>query len=225
MSGWGQETITNTKPLKLLTDTPDAIAAAEYYKKILASYGPQGVTGFNWNEAQGLFMQGKAAMWVDATGFAAPVEDKTKSRVVGKVGYGLPPSGPKGHGSVTFGTGMAIPKAAAHKEAGYYTMLWMTGRVMAGRMLQVGGGIPFRTAPLKDPAVLSGLTVPKEWAECAVGCAPLSMSGLPVIVPVTEFRDTIGTALTNLLGGADAGTEMKRATAEFQPVLDKSEAS
>ena len=40
-----------------------------------------------------------------------------------------------------------------------------------------------------------------------------------------EFRDTIGTALTNLLGGADAGTEMKRATAEFQPVLDKSEAS
>ena len=225
LAGWGQETITNTKPLKLLTDTPDAIAAAEYYKKILASYGPQGVTGFNWNEAQGLFMQGKAAMWVDATGFAAPVEDKTKSRVVGKVGYGLPPSGPKGHGSVTFGTGMAIPKAAAHKEAGYYTMLWMTGRTMAGRMLQVGGGIPFRTAPLKDPAVLSSLTVPKEWAECAAGCAPLSMSGLPVIVPVTEFRDTIGTALTNLLGGADAGTEMKRATAEFQPVLDKSEAS
>ena len=70
LSGWGQETITNTKPLKLLTDTPDAIASAEYYKKILASYGPQGVTGFNWNEAQGLFMQGKAAMWVDATGFA-----------------------------------------------------------------------------------------------------------------------------------------------------------
>jgi multiple sugar transport system substrate-binding protein len=225
LSGWGQETITSTKPLKLLTDTPDAIASAEYYKKMLSSYGPKGVTGFNWNEAQGLFMQGKAAMWVDATGFAAPVEDKTKSRVVGKVGYGLPPSGPKGHGSVTFGTGMAIPKAAAHKEAGYYTMLWMTGRTMAGRMLQVGGGIPFRTAPLKDPAVLSSLTVPREWAECAAGCAPLSMPGLPVIVPVTEFRDTIGTALTNLLGGADAATEMKRATAEFQPVLDKSEAS
>ena len=63
---------------------------------------------------------------------------------------------------MTFGTGMAIPKAAAHKEAGYYTMLWMTGRVMAGRMLQVGGGIPFRTAPLKDPAVLSASPFPRN---------------------------------------------------------------
>jgi multiple sugar transport system substrate-binding protein len=220
LSGWGQETIKGTK---LITDTPDAIASGEYYKKLLSSYGPKGIVGFNWNEAQGLFMQGKAAMWVDATGFAAPVEDKQKSRVVGKVGYGLPPSGPKGHGSVTFGTGMAIPKAATHKEAAFYTMLWMTGRTMAGRMLQVGGGVPFRSAPLKDPAILSTLTIPKEWADCANGCAPLSMSGLPVIVPVTEFRDTIGTALTNMLTGADPGAELKRATAEFQPVIDKSE--
>ncbi|SJZ92774.1 multiple sugar transport system substrate-binding protein [Enhydrobacter aerosaccus] len=220
LSGWGQETIKGTK---LITDTPDAIASAEYYKKLLSSYAPQGVAGFNWNEAQGLFIQGKAGMWIDATGFAAPIEDKTKSRVVGKVGYALPPSGPKGHGSVTFGSGMAIPKASTHKEAAYLTMLWMTGPKMAGRMLQVGGGIPFRTNPLKDPAVLAGLTIPREWAECAAGCAPISMSGLPVIVPVTEFRDVIGTALTNMLGGADPATELKRATTEFQPVIDKSE--
>jgi multiple sugar transport system substrate-binding protein len=221
LSGWGQETVTG-KPLRLITDTPDAIASGEYYKKLLGSYGPQGIVGFNWNEAQGLFMQGKAAMWVDATGFAAPVEDKTKSRVVGKVGYGLPPSGPKGHGSVTFGTGMAIPKASAHKEAAFYTMLWMTGRTMAGRMLQVGGGVPFRSAPLKDPAILSTLTIPREWAECAAGCAPISMPGLPVIVPVTEFRDTIGSAITNVISGADPAAELKKATAAFQPVLDKS---
>ena len=220
LSGWGQETIKGTK---LITDTPDAIASGEYYKQLLGSYGPQGIAGFNWNEAQGLFMQGKAAFWIDATGFAAPVEDKTKSRVAGKVGYALPPSGPKGHGSVTFGSGMAIPKAAKNKEGAYLAGLWMTGPKMAGRMIQVGGGIPFRTRPLKDPAVLAGLTIPKEWADCAAGCAPISMPGLPVIVPVTEFRDVIGTALTNMLVGADPGTELKRATAEFQPVIDKSE--
>ena len=39
------------------------------------------------------------------------------------------------------------------------------------------------------------------------------MPGLPVIVPVTQFRDTIGTALTNMLAGADPATELKRATA------------
>ena len=53
--------------------------------------------------------------------------------------------------------------------------LWMTGREMTSRMLQTGGGVPFRSAPLKDPKVLSGLTIPKEWADCAAGCAPLSV--------------------------------------------------
>jgi len=50
----------------------------------------------------------------------------------------------------------------------------------------------------------------------------LARPGLPVIVPVTEFRDTIGAGLTNIVGGADVASELKKATAAFQPVLDKS---
>ena len=222
LSGWGQAT-TKGNPPELITDTPDAIAAAEYYKKILTGDAEQGVTGFNWNECQGLFMQGRAAIWLDGIGFAPPAEDKTKSRVVGKVGYIAPPAGPKAHHSVFFGGGAAIPAASGNKEAAYLAALWMTGREMTARMLQTGGGVPFRTAPLQDPKVLAGLTIPKEWADCAAACAPISMPGLPVIVPVTQFRDTIGTALTNMLGGADPATELKRATAEFKPILDKSE--
>ena len=42
-------------------------------------------------------------------------------------------------------------------------------------------------------------------------------------MPVTEFRDVFGIALTNMINGADPATELKKATAEFQPVLDKSE--
>jgi len=57
------------------------------YQTLMAKYGPQGVAGFNWNEAQSLFLQGKAAMWLDGIGFAQPLEDPTKSRIVGKVGY------------------------------------------------------------------------------------------------------------------------------------------
>ena len=33
----------------------------------------------------------------------------------------------------------------------------------------------------------------------------MARSGLPVIVPVTEFRDTIGTAITNIVGGRGSG--------------------
>ena len=47
---------------------------------------------------------------------------------------------------------------------------------------------------------------------------------LPVIIPVTEFRDIMGVGLTNLLGGADPATEMNKATEAFRPVLARSEA-
>jgi multiple sugar transport system substrate-binding protein len=33
----------------------------------------------------------------------------------------------------------------------------------------------------------------------------------------------IGTALTNTISGADVATELRRATAEFRPVLEQSE--
>ena len=56
-----------------------------------------------------------------------------------------------------------------------------------------------------------------------VASARISQPGLPVIVPVTEFRDVFGIALTNMLNGADPATEMKKATVDFQPILDKSE--
>ena len=60
-----------------------AIAAAEYYKKLNREFAPPGTVGFNWNEAQTSFSQGKIGMWIDGIGFAPPLEDPTKSRIVG----------------------------------------------------------------------------------------------------------------------------------------------
>ncbi len=68
----------------------------------------------------------------------------------------------------------------------------------------------------------NGSVFPQEWFETTETSLKMARSGLPVIVPVTEFRDTIGTAITNIVAGADPATELKKATAAFQPVLDKS---
>ena len=95
---------------KLTTDTAEAIDAAKMYQLLLAKYGPAGVAGFNWNESQTLFMQGKAAMWLDGIGFAQPLEDPSKSRIVGKVGYGVMPAGPKRQVSALFADGEGISR-------------------------------------------------------------------------------------------------------------------
>ena len=48
---------------------------------------------------------------------------------------------------------------------------------------------------------------------------------LPQIIAVTEFRDIFGIALTNMIGGADPAAELKQATVQFKPILEKTENS
>ena len=113
--GWDQETV-SADGKKLLTDTPAAIEAAGWYQKIMKECGPPGNIGFNWNECQTTFMQGRAAMWWDGIGFSAPLLDKTKSKVVDKVGFAPVPAGPKAHNCATFIEGIGIPATARGEE-------------------------------------------------------------------------------------------------------------
>jgi multiple sugar transport system substrate-binding protein len=208
---------------KLLTDTPEAIEAARMYQVLLTKYGPPGVAGFNWNESQSLFSQGRAAMWLDGIGFAAPLEDPAKSRIVGKVGYGVMPPGPRQQVSAMYANGHGISAFSKKKQASWLYVQWASNKTNQARLLQAAAGAPVHNSAYDNPEALAALKVPKAWVECMVASARISQPGLPAIGPVTEFRDVIGIALTNMINGADPATEMKKATTEFQPVLDKSE--
>ena len=208
---------------KLMTDSPEAIESAKMYQTLLAKYGPQGVAGYNWNEAQSLFLQGKAAMWLDGIGFAQPLEDPTKSRIVGKVGYGVMPAGPKHQVSALFADGEGISTFSKKKGPAWFYLQWASNKANQTRMLQAAAGAPVRTSAYAAAQASSDFKSPKEWVECMLASAKIAQPGLPIIAAVTEFRDTFGIALTNMINGADPGAELKRATAEFQPVLDKTE--
>ncbi len=64
-----------------------------------------------------------------------------------------------------------------------------------------------------------------EWLDSVIGSAKISKLGLPVIVPVAEFRDIVGAAVTATLSGADPATELKKAHEQFRPILERSEKS
>jgi multiple sugar transport system substrate-binding protein len=208
---------------KLMTDTPEALEAAKMYQTLLAKYGPQGVAGFNWNESQSLFLQGKAAMWLDGIGFAQPLEDPTKSRIVGKVGYGVMPTGPKAQVSALFGDGEGISTFSKKKGPSWFYLQWASNKTNQTRMLQAAAGAPVRNSAYAAAQSSADFKAPKQWVECMLTSARIAQPGLPVIAPVTEFRDVFGIALTNMINGADPAAELKKATAEFQPILDKSE--
>jgi multiple sugar transport system substrate-binding protein len=219
--GWDQETVT-ADGKTLLTDTPAAVQAAAWYQKIMRECGPPGNIGFNWNECQTTFIQGRAAIWWDGIGFSAPLLDKTKSKVVDKVGFAPVPAGPKAQYSATYIEGIGIPALAKNKKAAWLFLQWACGKQLLGEVLRTGSGTPARMSVYTRQDLIASSAFPKEWFETTGVSLKMARPGLPVIVPVTEFRDAIGTGLTNIVGGADPATELKRATDAFQPVLDKS---
>ena len=87
-------------------------------------------------------------MWLDGIGFAPPLEDLNKSRVVGKVGYGIMPKGPKAQASATFGDGIGVTAQSKKKEAAYI-LLPMGGLEADGRAADAGGRR--RAFPRFDP--------------------------------------------------------------------------
>ena len=220
MLGYGKYAVENGA---LNTESPEAVEAAALYKRLMTASAPPGVAGFNWAESQSAFLQGKIGMWFDGVGFAPPLEDPNKSRVVGKVGYGVMPKGPSAHASGTFGDGIGVTAASEKKEAAYLFCQWAVSPLMGARLLQAGAGVPFRKSVLGDPKVREGVTMPGEWVDAVAGSGEISKLALPVIIPVTEFRDTFGVALTNLISGGDPAAELKKATEAFKPVLEKSE--
>jgi multiple sugar transport system substrate-binding protein len=221
MLGWDVDTVDDKGVM--YTDGPEAIAAAQVYQKLMKDYAPPGVAGFNWNEAQTSFIQGTAGMWFDGIGFADVGEDKTKSKVAGKIEYALQPAGPKKQHSGMFGTGVGISTFSKKKEAAYFYCLHNTSKQMQSRLLTAGAGAPARNSAYNDPDALKSLAVPQAWVDTLVNCGPIGRPGLPVIIPVTEFRDVFGIALTNMISGADPATELKKATEQFKPILEKSE--
>ncbi|MBV8914470.1 MAG: sugar ABC transporter substrate-binding protein [Acetobacteraceae bacterium] len=219
--GWDQETITPDGKT-LLTDTPAAIEAAQWYQKIMRECAPPGSVGYNWNECQTQFSQGRAAMWWDGIGFSAPLVDPTKSKIVGKVGFAPVPAGPKAQNSATFVDGMGIPVGAKNKTGAWLYLQWANSKQMFPNWLRQGAGTPPRASSYQIEDVIKTSQFPKEWFDTTLESLKISRSGLPEIVPVTEFRDTIGVALTNIVGGADPAAELKKATEAFKPVLEKS---
>ena len=110
-----------------------------------------------------------------------------------------------------------------NKEAAYLLCQWMVSKQQGARLLQAGGGVPFRNSILNDPEIQKGVKMPKEWLQSVIDSAKISKLGLPVVIPVAEFRDIVGAALTATLSGADPATELKKANDQFRPILERSE--
>ena len=103
----------SAEPGEPLLDRPEAIEAAEMYRKMLEVAHPSSL-GWDWTGAAEGFMAGQFAMVVEWHEFASGIEE---SKIKGKVGYARLPKGPKRTASMFGGTGIGINGVAPSQGA------------------------------------------------------------------------------------------------------------
>ena len=128
--------------------SPEAIETIEFMKKIV-EYGPDGITGYTQDEEWQAFLQGDAAMYLDASVFAGTARNPEKSKVYDKLGFAPHPKA-KTSLSETGGFGIAIPSNSKNPEAAFLFMQYLTMKETERKII-ANGGAPFRTSSVNDP--------------------------------------------------------------------------
>ena len=77
--------------------------------------GPEGAASFGFGEALGYFLNGDTAMFLDTTVVAGQIDDASKSKAVGKVGWAMHPKCVR-RGSKTGSFGIGIPRNTEKKK-------------------------------------------------------------------------------------------------------------
>jgi multiple sugar transport system substrate-binding protein len=211
-----------TKDGKSAMNTPPWVKAMDWYAGTLRRYAPPGVVNFNWYECSSAFMQDQVGIYYDGVNFANQFEDPSKSKIAGKVGYGVLPAGPVAHIAPTYTNAMAVSAESRNKEAAYLFIQWATTKKMCVRELLSGVGVG-RVSPWSDPEVKAKPKMPADWYTAYLESLKIGRAGLPEIVDVTQYRDIIGVAIQKAIEGAKSEVVLADANKQFQELLDKTE--
>jgi len=80
----------------MVVNGEEAIAALDWYVKLLNGYAPSGVENWNWPDIADAFGQATLGSYIDAHSSAAVINNPEKSKVIGNIGFARWPKGPSG---------------------------------------------------------------------------------------------------------------------------------
>ncbi|MBP8933071.1 MAG: sugar ABC transporter substrate-binding protein [Candidatus Atribacteria bacterium] len=118
-------------------NTPKGIEIMSYYTDLCIQYGPPGSASWTWTDIGAAFTQGKLAMAVGGNASYAYLEDKTNSKVAGKVGYAPPPM--ENGKDPLWIWGWAINTKSKNKEAAWLLVQWLTSPNLIAEMAPLYG--------------------------------------------------------------------------------------
>jgi multiple sugar transport system substrate-binding protein len=206
-------------------NTPEALAAFEWWGSVLRDYGPLGSVNNHWAEVTSLFSQGRAAMLFDDITFVTVFADPSKSKVAGNVGYAPAPTGPQ---SAAWRaeplyqpnvTGLAISGLGKEKEASWLLVQYLSDKLTSKRyMLQ--GGLAARQSAWVDPDVVKALD--PEFLETGRASVQINSPGAapPSIANVSKARDMIGEVIVTAIQGGNVKAALGTAFTQCVDLLN-----
>ncbi|MBN9609729.1 MAG: sugar ABC transporter substrate-binding protein [Actinobacteria bacterium 69-20] len=137
--GWGEmfaplTTVINTfggtwfdKDWNAQVDSPAFQQAVEFYVKLIQEHGEDGAAQSGYTECLNDFIQGKVAMWVDATNSGGSIE-ASNSPIHGKIGYAQSPVKLTKSSGWLWTWAWGIQAASKHQDAAWKFVSWASSK-------------------------------------------------------------------------------------------------
>jgi multiple sugar transport system substrate-binding protein len=136
--------------LFLTLDTPEAIAAAEYYSNLLREFGPDGAVTYTPDQVTQSLKLGRVNFTDAGQLYLAQLGDAKTSKTVNTLKFGLVPKGPAGRFPGTAVHGLGISAASKNKEAAWAFIQWALSKQTTGKAVAAGYGSPARRSDIES---------------------------------------------------------------------------
>lgn len=226
LPGWGQQlaplnTVINTfggtwfdENWDAQLTSPETVEAVEFYVNLIQEHGEPGAAQAGFVECLNRFMQGDAAIWVDATNAGGPVE-AADSPIAGDIGYAQSPVKLTDASGWLWTWAWGIQAASTEQDAAWQFVSWASSREYEELIAEKydWSRVPYgkRQSTFDNPAFQEGAPFYEAAMEAITsvdaenpGVQPRPYPGVQ-FVGIPEFI-SLGTTVSEYIASAIAGS-------------------
>jgi ABC-type glycerol-3-phosphate transport system substrate-binding protein len=204
----------------LLGTEPNASQFGQFYRSLLTTAAPKGISTYLVSNCLQDFQQGRVAMWQDDSGTIPDVLDPNSSKVANSTAFWELPCSPvnPNHCALVQPFGIWMNAASLHKKAAWQLIQYLsTAQTQIAAAKAKAVLTPSRQSVLKDPSVIAAF--PKTFPEAQsyilshpdVALLPFIPEGVAIIPPIANnlsdlitTKDPVPTVMARMKAGVDA---------------------
>lgn len=136
-------------------DSPEAVAAADYFARLVRDFGPNGGLTYTADQSTQALKQGRVNFSDSTQAYFAQLGDPASSRTLKTVNFGQMVQGPAGRFPGMAVHALGIPTGSKNKEAAWAFIQWALSKQNTQRAVVAGYGSPTRRSDIDSSAFRS----------------------------------------------------------------------